>query len=86
MQQMTVEEFQKNITTVFFQVTDEHEPVVITLDQRKHAVILDMDDYESLLETFHLLSNPVNAERLREGMQQHVAGHRKVIDVTAYLD
>jgi antitoxin YefM len=38
------------------------------------------------METLYLLSNPANADRLREGMQQHQQGLVKEIDVTAYLD
>jgi antitoxin YefM len=48
--------------------------------------MLDADDYHSLMETFYLTRNPVNAERLRKGMRQHQSGQYREIDVTPYLD
>jgi len=39
-----------------------------------------------MVETLYLLSNPANANRLREGIAQHRQGLIKEIDVKAYLD
>lgn len=44
-------------------VADGGEPVEI-VGGRHSAVLVDKRDYDSLLETLHLLSSPANAERL----------------------
>ena len=86
MQHVTLKKLQQNFETFFAHVTDDREPLAISVDENRSVVVLDLDDYNSLIETMYLLSNPVNAERLREGMKQHREGKRKEIDVTAYLD
>ncbi len=50
------------------------------------ASYLDAQEYNSLLETLYLLSNPSNANRLHEGISQHRKDLVREIDVTAYLD
>ena len=86
MQYITLNELQTNIKTVFSRVSDDREPLAISLDKNRSVVVVDLDDYNSLMETLYLLSNSANAERLREGIKQHKSGQRKVIDVTSYLD
>ena len=86
MQYITLDKLQTNIKTVFTRVSDDREPLAVSLDENRSVVVVDLDDYNSLMETFYLLSNPANAERLREGIRQHREGQRKVIDVTPYLD
>ena len=86
MQYMTLKKLQTNLETEFIRVSEDREPLAVALDENRKVVVVDMDDYNSLMETFYLLSNPVNAGRLREGVQQYQNGQRKEIDVTAYLD
>ena len=86
MQQLTFDEFQPQIKTILLQVINDHEPVEVVLDDEHGVVVVDEDDFRSIMETVYLLRNPANAERLREGMRQHQSGQRRVIDVTAYLD
>ena len=86
MQHITVNELIQDLKGAFTRVSDDREPLAISLDETRAVVVVDLDDYNNLMETFYLLSNPANAERLREGIIQHREGKTKEIDVTAYLD
>jgi len=86
MEDITVEELKKQLESVFIRVSDDQEPISVTVDQDRKVVVVDADEYNSIMETFFLLRSPANAERLREGIHQHRQGQVKTIDVEAYLD
>jgi antitoxin YefM len=86
MEHVRLTEIQPQMQAILGRVVDDHEPIGIVLDQERGVVVVEEDDYKSLMETVYLLRNPVNAERLQEGIRQHRSGQRRVIDVTAYLD
>jgi antitoxin YefM len=46
------------------QVITQHEPLCIYAQAIGKAVLLAEEDYRSLMETLHLLNNPVNADKL----------------------
>ena len=86
MESLTPRELRPPLKTILNRDNDDHEPVIVARGKGRSVVMLDADDYESLMETFSLTRNPVNAARLREGIRQHQAGQYKEIDVTPYLD
>ena len=86
MEHMRVEDLQKQLKNVFIRVSDDQEPISVSVDTDREVVVVDAAEYRSLDETYYLLRSPANAERLREGIRQHSDGQRKVIDVKSYLD
>ena len=80
------QELGSNLSGIFDRIIQRHEVFSVEKSPGQAVVMLDADEYAGLLETLYLLSNPANAARLREGMEQHRAGQVKEIDVTAYLD
>lgn len=86
MEKITVETLQDNLPSILNKVLDDQEPVSVSMKLGKEVVIMDREDYSSLVETLHLLGNPANAERLMEGIRQHREGRTRKIDVNAYLD
>jgi antitoxin YefM len=86
MQQISFDKFQENPVSVFDNVLNSQEPISVSLGGEREVVVLDADDYRSIMETLYLLGNSANAERLCKGMQQHRTGQRKVIDVKSYMD
>jgi len=86
MEHITVDELEKKLKSIFNRVSDDQEPISVVIDEGKEVIIVDADEYNSLVETFYLLRSPANAERLREGIRQYNEGQRKTIDVKAYLD
>ena len=55
-------------------VCDNHAPLWITRKKSRSVVLIAEDDYESLMETVHLLRSPANTKRLLESIQQAVSG------------
>lgn len=55
-------------------VCRDHEPAVVTRQRGEPVVVMSLEDYNSMLETLHLLREPTNAERLRESIGQLEAG------------
>lgn len=86
MTHVSVSELRGNLKTVLDQVNENHEQVMVTRPNGQAVMLVDADDYESLMETVHLLRVPANAERLLKGAEQYRQGQRKVVDVNTYLD
>ena len=85
MQQLSVDELQNNLAATLNAVSQEH--AVIKVEHGQQAVILmDSQEYDSLMETLYLLQNNANVERLQQGIAQHQNGQIRHIDVNAYLD
>ena len=51
-------------------VADDHEEVVITRAGHTPVVIVALADYESLIETVHLMRSPANARRLFDAIER----------------
>ncbi|HEX6899138.1 MAG TPA: type II toxin-antitoxin system prevent-host-death family antitoxin [Thermoanaerobaculia bacterium] len=51
-------------------VTDDLEVVIITRRGGRRVALVDAADYESLMETAHLMRSPRNAERLMLALDQ----------------
>jgi antitoxin YefM len=85
-QKISFQECNTKFANVFERILNNHEIISVTKEAEQEVVIMDAKEYNSLMETLYLLSNPANAARLREGISQHRQGQAKEIDVTAYLD
>ncbi|EDN65896.1 protein containing DUF172 [Beggiatoa sp. PS] len=86
MEQISVHEIKTNLTTVFDRINYNHEVMIVKRNETQSVILLDANDYNSLMETLYLLQNPANAERLRKGIEQHRQGQYREIDVKAYMD
>jgi len=67
-------EAQSNLAKMIDQVCDNHDPVVITRHQQPSAVLLSLEDYESLAETAYLLKSRNNAKRIFEAISELESG------------
>lgn len=63
-----------NLSKLIRKTCDDRAPVIIT-NKGRTAVLMSMEDYESMSETRHLLRNPKNARRLMESIAQIEAGN-----------
>jgi len=86
MHHVSISELRGNIKSVFDQVNENHEQVLVTRPNGQAVILVDAGDYEGMMETVHLVRIPANASRLLEGAEQYRQGQRKVIDVNTYLD
>jgi antitoxin YefM len=72
-------EARKNLASLMDSVCNDSEVVVITRRKARPAVLMSLDEYNSIQETAYLLRNPANAGRLLESIadmrQGNVSGH-----------
>jgi antitoxin YefM len=63
-------EFRINLKKFLDAVEDSNETLVIKRATGKGSVMISLDEYNSLMETVHLLISKKNADWLYESMQQ----------------
>ncbi len=74
-------ELRNNLSTLMDEVCDNHAPLLVTRQNARSVVMLAEEDYESLMETVHLLSSPANAARLLESIAQAGRGEMAAYDI-----
>ena len=67
-------EFRMDLKKYLDSVEDNNETLIIKRKTGKGAVMISLDEYNSIMETMHLLSSKKNADRLYESMQQLKSG------------
>lgn len=74
MRTMSYTESRARYAEVLDAVVNDREEVVITRAGHAPAVIVSLDDYQSLRETAYLLRSPANARRLLASIDELEAG------------
>ena len=67
-------EFRTKLKKYLDSVEDDNETLIIKRKSGKGTVLISLDEYNSLMETIHLLSSRKNADRLYESIQQMKTG------------
>ena len=83
MQAITVGQAQRDLSGLIATVVADAEPVIICTDSGQQVVCLPLDEFNSWKETLHLLSNPANADHLRQSIAEArngAAQERELID------
>lgn len=73
----------ERLKEIMDRVVADHQPVVISRQKAESVVMVSLADWHSIEETLHLLSSPVNAERLKSSIDELNAGggtERKLIE------
>ena len=63
-------EFRVGLKKFLDDVENNHETLIIKRGTGKGAVMLSLDEYNSMMETLHILSSKANADRLYESIKQ----------------
>jgi len=63
-------EFRIGLKKYLDDVEQNDETLIIKRGSGKGAVLISLDEYNSIMETVHLLSSKANADRLYESIQQ----------------
>jgi antitoxin YefM len=72
-----------SLKSVLDQVNDDADVTIISRRDGADAVVMSLDQYQSMMETMHLLSTPKNAAHLVKSISQHKAGksvRRELVD------
>jgi antitoxin YefM len=67
-------ELRKKLKDYLDQVYHDHEPLIVTRKNNQNIVLLSVDDYNSMVETNYLLSNPLNSKRLLKSLEKSRGG------------
>jgi antitoxin YefM len=63
-------EFRNHLKKYLDDVEQNNETLILKRGSGKGTVIISMDEYNSIMETMHLLSSKKNADRLYESIDQ----------------
>lgn len=66
----TYSQAREKLASLLDKVTEDLEVVIINRRGGKPVAMIDAGEYESLMETLHLLRSPKNAERLLTALEQ----------------
>jgi antitoxin YefM len=69
MEAATYTQVRKNFARIMNRVCDDHEPVIITRQNERPVVMVSLEDYNAIEETFYLFRSPKNAARLNKALQ-----------------
>lgn len=78
---MTYSNARKNFRAVIDRVNDDAEAVIVTTKDEKNAVIISESDYNAIMETLYLTSNPFNAQHLNESITQLNNGQTVEVEI-----
>ena len=78
MRTMGYSESRRRYAEVLDSVVDDREEIVITRAGHESAVIVSLDEYQSLKETAYLMRSPANARRLLESIERLESGEGEV--------
>jgi len=68
-------EAKANLEDLIEQVIAGIEPAIIRTDSGQQVMLLPLDEFNAWQETIYLLSNPANAEHLRQSIAEAEAGN-----------
>jgi antitoxin YefM len=71
---VTYSEARANLKDVMDRIVEDKTEVIVTRQKAEAVVMVSLSEWNSMVETAHLLSSPVNAERLRRSIEQMKAG------------
>ena len=67
-------ETRAHLKAVMDRVVEDRTPIVVTRRKGEPVVMVSLADWNGMEETLHLMSNPQNAHRLLEAVQELEAG------------
>ncbi|GBO51612.1 YefM protein [Pseudanabaena sp. lw0831] len=74
MDAMTTQQARHDLDGLINRVIDNVQPTIICNDKGNKAILMSLDEFSSWQETLYLLSNPVNAKRLLNSIQELKVG------------
>lgn len=74
MNAVTINDAKVNLEQIIKQVIADVEPTIVSTDTGEQIVLLPLEEFNAWKETLYLLSNPFNAEHLRQSINEAKAG------------
>lgn len=70
MELTTYTNFRQNLKSYLDKVLANRMPLLVTRSHSQDVVVLSKRDYDNIHETFYLLKNPKNADRIFESLNE----------------
>ena len=74
-------EFRTGLKKYLDDIEENNETLIIKRNSGKGTVLISLEEYNSMMETMHLLSSKANADRLYESIQQMKDGQVETKDL-----
>lgn len=70
MKSITFSDFRNQLKYYLDQVADDHSQLLIKRTRGEDVIVMSKEDYETIMETFYLISNTNNAVHLAKSLEQ----------------
>ncbi len=74
MKAVTYSTVRQKLAGMMDNVCEAHEPIIVTRQKSESVVMMSLEDYEGMRETCYLMSNPRNAMRLMQSIEELETG------------
>ena len=84
MEVLNYTEFRQNLAKSLDKVNDDAEIVIVSRSKGKNVVVMDLDEYNAMNETLHIVKSETNRKRLQDAIDEMNKGihhHHKLIEV-----
>lgn len=75
-------EARSKLKTVLDQVAEDADYTIISRRDADDAVVMSLEQFNSLMETVHLLKSPANAAHLAKSIEQYQRGQTQTHQLT----
>ena len=70
MEVLNYTEFRRNLAKSLDMVNDDAETVIVSRSKGKNVVVMGLAEYNSMMETLHLMSSEANRKRLQDAIDE----------------
>jgi antitoxin YefM len=74
MEVLNYTEFRQNLAKSLDIVNDDAEIVIVSRSKGKNVVVMDLNEYNAILETLHLVKSEANRKRLQSAIDEMNSG------------
>jgi antitoxin YefM len=74
MEVLNYTEFRQNLAKSLDKVNDDAEIVIVSRNKGKNVVVMDLNEYNSMTETLHIIKSEANRKRLQEAIDEMNSG------------
>ena len=74
MEVLNYTEFRKNLAHNLDKVNDDAETVIVSRTKGKNVVVMALEEYNSLMETLHIVKSEANRKRLQDAIDEMNSG------------
>jgi antitoxin YefM len=67
-------EFRRNLAKNLDKVNDDAEIVIVSRSKGKNVVVMDLDQYNAMTETLHIIKSEANRKRLQDAIDEMDSG------------